>query len=107
VTVRTEVGGRVRLTPRAAVLAAIVLVLGTATVVPLRQYLAQQEQMEALERRVDALQEERDQLAREIERLRDPEYLERLARTCLGMVRPGEISFVTVPKDGKPGRDPC
>ena len=106
-TARAEVGGRVRLTPRAAILAAIVLVLATATVVPLRQYFAQQAQMEALERRVDALQEERDRLQREIERLRDPEYLERLARVCLGMVRPGEIAFVTVPKGGKPGRGPC
>jgi cell division protein FtsB len=107
VTARAEVGGRVRLTPRAAILAAIVLVLATATVVPLRQYFAQQAQMEALERRVDALHEERGRLQREIERLRDPEYLERLARVCLGMVRPEEIAFVTVPKGGKPGRGPC
>jgi cell division protein FtsL len=107
VTARAEVGGRVRLTPRAAVLAAIVLVLATATVVPLRQYFAQQSQVDALERRLDTLQEERDRLQREIERLRDPEYLERLARVCLGMVRPGEIAFVTVPKGGERSPDPC
>jgi len=100
---RAEAPGRarLRLTPRAAVLIAIVLLLATATVVPLRQYMAQQARMDTLERRVDALQEERRQLEHELERLHDPEYLEELARRCLGMVRPGEISFVTVPEGGK------
>jgi cell division protein FtsB len=98
---------RLRLTPRAAVLIGIVLLLATATVVPLRQYLAQQARMDALERRVDALQEERLRLQREVERLHDPEYMEELARKCLGMVRPGEISFVTVPEGGKPRPARC
>ena len=98
---------RLRLTPRAAVLIGIVLLLATATVVPLRQYLAQQARMDALERRVDALQEKRLRLQREVERLHDPEYLEELARKCLGMVRPGEISFVTVPEGGKPRPARC
>jgi cell division protein FtsB len=98
---------RLRLTPRAAVLVGIVLLLATATVVPLRQYLAQQARMDTLERRVQALQEERLQLQRELERLHDPAYLEELARKCLGMVRPGEISFVTVPEGGKPRPARC
>jgi cell division protein FtsB len=98
---------RLRLTPRAAVLVGIVLLLATATVVPLRQYLAQQARMDTLERRVDALQEERQQLQRELELLHDPAYLEELARKCLGMVRPGEISFVTVPEGGKPRPARC
>ncbi len=83
------------------------LLLATATVVPLRQYLAQQARMDTLERRVDALQEERQQLQRELELLHDPAYLEELARKCLGMVRPGEISFVTVPEGGKPRPARC
>jgi cell division protein FtsB len=103
VTARAEATGRsrLRITPRAAVLAAIVLVLATATIVPLRQYFAQQARMDTLEQRVDSLQRKREQLEAEIIKLNDPEYLEHLARKCLGMVRPGEIAFVTVPKGEK------
>jgi cell division protein FtsB len=109
VTARVEAARRskLRLTPRAAVLAAIVVVLATALVVPLRQYLGQQARVDTLERRVDVLQEERRSLEREIKLLRDPEYLEGLARKCLGMVRPGEIAFVTVPEGGKPRPARC
>jgi cell division protein FtsL len=109
VTARAEAAGRsrIRITPRAAVLVAIVLVLATATIVPLRQYFAQQARMDTLEQRVDALQRERQELEAEIEKLHDPEYLEELARKCLGMVRPGEIAFVTVPKGGKARPNRC
>ena len=44
---------------------------------------------------------------RQIQRLHAPNYLERLARECLGMVRPGEVSFVVVPKDGGPKPAAC
>jgi cell division protein FtsL len=108
VTARAEAPrSRLRITPRAAVLAAIVLVLATATIVPLRQYLAQQARMDTLEQRVDTLQRERQQLEAKIDKLHDPEYLEELARKCLGMVRPGDIAFVTVPKGGKPRPARC
>jgi cell division protein FtsB len=35
--------------------------------------------------------------------MRDPAYVERFARECLGMIKPGEIPFVVVPKHGKAG----
>jgi cell division protein FtsL len=98
--VETTPRPRLRVTPRAVILAAIVLVLATATIVPLRQYFAQQARMDTLEQRVDALQQERERLQAQIDKLHDPEYLEQLARKCLGMVRPGEIAFVPVPKGG-------
>ena len=89
-----------RLTVRAAVLVAIVLVLGTAAAAPVRQYLAQRAEIQRLEQRVEGLAEARDELEAEVGRLLDPEELERLARACLGMVRPGEIPFVV------PGQPP-
>jgi cell division protein FtsB len=95
-------GPRPRLTPRAAVLAAIVLIVLMAAVVPLRQYLDQRSRIADLEDRVAEMTAQRDRLERRIGRLRDPAYLERMARECLGMVRPGEIAFVTVPEGGKP-----
>ena len=37
---------------------------------------------------------------------RSDAFLERLARQCLGMVKPGEIAFVVVPKEGAPAPPP-
>jgi cell division protein FtsB len=95
-------GPRGRLTPRAAVLAALVLILLLTAIVPLRGYLTQRSRLVELEQQVERLATERDRLERRVGRLRDPAYLERLARECLGMVRPGEIAFVTVPEGGEP-----
>ena len=75
------------------VLVAILLVLGISAAGPVRNYLAQRAEIGQLEQRIDTLERERSQLERELERIRDPEELEKLARECLGMVRPGEIAF--------------
>jgi cell division protein FtsB len=97
-----------RLTGRAAGLLAVVLVLAMTLVVPLRQYAAQRERVAELSARVDALSKANARLERRIVQLRDPAYLERLARECLGMVKPGEIAFVTVPgKGGRPRPAPA
>jgi cell division protein FtsB len=89
-----------RLTGRAAGLLAVVLVLAMSLVVPLRQYASQRARVAELAARVDTLNRANARLERQLDRLRDPAYLERLARECLGMVKPGEIAFVTVPKKG-------
>jgi cell division protein FtsB len=100
-------GGRIRLTGRAAVLGVLVLLLAMATVVPLRQYFEQRSRIAELEAKVTALEHARADLADQMRRYRDPEYLERLARECLGMVRPGEIPFVSVPQGGEPAPPRC
>ena len=70
-------------------------------VVPLRQYAAQRARVAELEAKVESLSAANARLERRSEQLRDPAYLERLARECLGMVKPGEISFITVPREGR------
>ena len=90
-----------RLTGRAAGLLAVVLVLAMSLVVPVRQYVSERARVAELAARVDALNEANARLEAQLVRLRDPAYLERLARECLGMVKPGEIAFVTVPKKGE------
>jgi cell division protein FtsB len=89
----------VRLTPRAAALLAVLLLLVVASAGVVRQYWSQRTEISNLEQQVDELETDRIRLEQRIEALNDPENLERLARVCLGMVRPGEIAFV-VP--GKP-----
>ncbi len=98
---------RVRITPRAAILTIVLTALLLYLVVPLRAYLAQRDRLEQLTRRTQALEQGNGELRREIERLEDPRYLERLARECLGMVRPGEIAFVVVPASGRTAPADC
>jgi cell division protein FtsB len=63
---------------------------------PLQTYLAQRDRLAELERQTRVLQEQTRELRGRIRRLHDPGYLERVARECLGMVRPGEIAFIVV-----------
>lgn len=106
-SVRAHAVPRIRFTPRAAVLAALVLVLGLAMVVPVGQYFEQRAEIAELERTVRELEHQRAVMRGRLERLHDPAYLERLARECLGMVRPGEIAFVPVPEGGEPTPPRC
>lgn len=99
--------GRIRLTPRAAVLVVVVSALLLYLVVPLRSYVAQRDRLAQLEEQAQALERQNSALENEILRLNDLEYLERIARECLGMVRPGEIAFVVVPKSGVATRPDC
>ena len=84
---------RGRITVRAVVLVVVLLVLGISAAGPVRNYLAQRDEIGQLQQRITSLEQDRAQLERELERIRDPDYLEQLARECLGMVRPGEIAF--------------
>jgi cell division protein FtsB len=96
-----EVEGPTRkLTPRAAVLAALLTVVSLFAVAPARAYLEQRARIAELERRAAILARANARLEAEIQRLRDPSEIERLARECLGMVRPGEIAFLPVTKGG-------
>ncbi len=91
---RTLERDRPRLTGRAAALLVAVALLLLLALVPARQYLDQRGRIEQLERRAAELERRNDALRAEIAALHDPVELERLARECLGMVRPGEIALV-------------
>ena len=93
--------GRIRLTSRGAVLAVIITALLLYLVVPLRTYIDQRNQLSDLKKQTALLEDQNKRLQRQVVLLHDPTYLERLARECLGMVRPGEIGFVVVPKGGR------
>ena len=99
--------GRVRLTPRASILLFAVFVVAVFAVAPTRAYLVQRSELEGLQRQADQLQQQNTELDRRIADLNDPSTLERLARECLGMVKPGEIAFVPIPKGGAPTLPDC
>ena len=91
---------RVHIPPRAAVLAIVVTALLLYLVVPLRTYLEQRERLRDLERQTQQLDRRNRDLQAQIARLSDPDYIEKYARECLGMIRDGEIGFVVVPEQG-------
>ena len=71
-------------------------------IAPFRMLMDQAGQLGDLQRQTEQSLRENADLQTKVQRFNDPAYLERLARECLGMVRPGEIAFVTVPKHGAP-----
>ncbi len=98
---------RVRITARGAVLLAVVMLLAIALVYPARLYWQQRHQIGDLEKQTHALMVDNQKLTSQIQQLNKPDYLERLARECLGMVKPGETAFVVVPKGGDPQPISC
>jgi cell division protein FtsB len=94
---------RPRLTARAGALVVIVTLLGVLALVPARAYLGERERVAALELQAQRLEDQNATLANAIAKLHDPAELERLARECLGMVKPGEIAFVPPDTAPSPG----
>ena len=98
---------RARITARGAVLLVVVMLLAIALVYPARLYWQQRSQIGELEKQTQALIIENQKLTGKVQKLNDPAYLERLARECLGMVKPGETAFVVVSKGGDPQPISC
>ena len=98
---------RIRFTPRAAILALVVVALLFYLFIPLKTYMHQRSAIDRLSTQMEQLQRQNSQLETQVRKLNDPSYLEQRARECLGMVRPGEISFIVVPKGGSPAPPNC
>ncbi|MEP6758699.1 MAG: septum formation initiator family protein [Actinomycetota bacterium] len=96
-----------RLTPRASILAFVVFVAAIFAVAPARAFLEQRSEQQQLSQQVAQLQQENDALTQRLNDLNDPVHLERLARECLGMVKPGEIAFVPIQRGQAPTPPSC
>jgi cell division protein FtsB len=82
------------LTPRGAVLLLVMFALAATAVYPLRQYVSQQDRIERLEAKQQALAAENARLQAERNRLRDPAYVQQLAKRDYHLVAPGEEAWV-------------
>jgi len=98
---------RTRLNARAVALLLIALAVLLLAIAPLRGYLDERGQLADLRQQATVLERQNQALQHTIDRLSDATFLERLARECLGMVRPGETAFVIVPARGKPDTPNC
>lgn len=74
----------------------VVALVAAMAIGPLQSYTAAADRVEGLEETRDVLQGEVEQLEERRERLQDPEEVELLARSHMGLVKPDEIPFVVV-----------
>jgi cell division protein FtsB len=105
--VRAQPSRRVRFTARAAGLGFVSLLVLMLAISPAKSYLRQRGLLADLRQQTQELQQENAKLQERVTSLKDPAYLEILARQCLGMVKPGQIAFVTVPEHGAPTPPDC
>ncbi|WP_232660595.1 FtsB family cell division protein [Pseudonocardia sp. TRM90224] len=81
-------------TRRAAVLALVVCALALTVAVPLRNYVAQRQELSAVSEEQRQLAAQVDELTRQRARLSDPAEIAAQARSRLGYVAPGEVPYV-------------
>ena len=98
---------RVRLSPRGLMLVVAVSLILAAAIAPARNLIQQRNQLASLRRETVELQQRNAVQQARVTQLGDPVYLEKLARACLGMVKPGEVAFVTIPQHGAPVPPNC
>ena len=75
------------------------LALTVSGILPFRQLIFQQQQIERSQAQLTALTDENDALAEDIAMLGTDAEIERLAREQYGLVRPGEVAYVVVTPD--------
>lgn len=85
---------RLDLKLRAGFLALLAVGFVVAALGPAQQALEQRRAIESEQQKLAALRSTNIQLDEELARLSDQEYLEKAAREQLGLVRPGETSYI-------------
>jgi cell division protein FtsB len=96
----------VRLLPRlprlgaGAQIVAVLLVIGlfgALAIEPTRQLIDQRERISGMSSDLNRLERSNSRLEARIDRLKDPDYLEQRAREQVGLIRPGETTYVVMP----------
>jgi cell division protein FtsB len=105
--VRSAEGSSMRLNARAVALLLISLAVVLLAIAPLRGYLDERGELKHLQQQAAVLERQNQALQTRIDQLSDATFLERIARECLGMVKPGETAFVVVPAHGTPDPPDC
>lgn len=79
---------------------AILLVLGlfgAMAIEPTRQLISQRERIATMAQELGKVERSNRRLEARIRRLRDPDFIEQRAREQVGLVRPGEVTYVVMP----------
>lgn len=96
-----ELRGRLPQIPRAVRRVLVAVFLAAAAVLilapPITGWWEQRTEIMSARSELDTLEADNEQLERRLERIEDPEELERIARRDLGLVREGEESYTVLP----------
>lgn len=102
-------GAKVGLIPQAVVVILVLGLVGTLVIKPTRQLLAQRDRIQATANDLSQVRSSNAQLRQRIARLNDPDYIEQRAREGMGLIKPGETSYVVLPParpaPGRHGRE--
>jgi cell division protein FtsB len=82
---------------RLGLLALVVGALAVTGIAPAQQVYQQRRLIDKEEAKLAALTEKNAALESRLARSQDPAYMEKLAREQLGLVRPGDTSYVVIP----------
>jgi cell division protein FtsB len=104
---RSAEGSSIRFNARAVALLLIALAVVLLAIAPLRGYFDARGELKDLQQQAMVLERQNHALQTRIDQLSDARFLERIARECMGMVKPGETAFVIVPAHGKPDPPDC
>ena len=83
--------------PQVVVVLLLVGLAAAMAVQPTRQLLAQRNRIEQMSNELHRFERTNRRLETYITRLNDPDYLEQEARAQLGLVRPGETTYIVMP----------
>jgi cell division protein DivIC len=86
--------------PQIFVFLLILGLLGAMAIEPTRKLVDQRNRIDQASQELTRVNRSNQRLQARIDRLRDPDYVDQLARSQAGLVKPGEIAFVVMP----PGR---
>jgi cell division protein FtsB len=79
---------------------AVLLVLGlfgAMAIEPTRQLMEQRDRIAGMAHELGKVERSNRRLEARIKRLRDPDFIEQRAREQVGLVRPGEVTYVVMP----------
>lgn len=93
--------------PQIVVFFLVLALLGGMAIEPTRQLLAQRDRISGMAAELRAAQAANARLEAQIARLNNDDYIEQRARAQIGLVRPGETTYVVMPpSDGPAKRKP-
>ncbi|MFN2595493.1 MAG: septum formation initiator family protein [Actinomycetota bacterium] len=75
--------------------------LGAMAIKPTRDLLQQKSRVTGVARDLALLERSNGRLEHRIAQLKDPDYIDQLARRQIGLVKPGEVSYVVMPPSRK------
>ena|SRR6056297_1256730 len=77
----------------------VIVIFAFKLMMNIRKVNQMEDRLNSLQQQVQNQIEENKELKEEIERVRSPEYVEKVAREELGLVKPGEILLIPVEEE--------